>query len=101
MNGYLIEFNESFSLWNTLFNKHRIKIFHIRQADKFIDSGIIPNIPFQFGIGIPPLFCRHSKHCHIQHICFIGVNDINLFYSYFCGYKILFNGVSMYTIIDL
>ena len=83
MNGYLIEFYESFSLWHFLFNKYRIKIFHIGQTYKFIDSGVIPNIAFQFRISLSPFLCCHPKHCHIQHISFIGINDTCLHGIYF------------------
>ena len=101
MDGYLIEFYKSLSLWNSLLDKYSIQIFHIGQAYKFIDGGIIPNITFQVRIVFPPFLCCHSKHRYIQHIGFIGINDICLFGRYFSRNKILLDGIRMYPIVYL
>jgi hypothetical protein len=46
MYGYLIKLNQPLSLANALFNKNCIQILHVGQANQFIDSSIITNIPF-------------------------------------------------------
>lgn len=100
MNGYLVKFYKPFALRNALFYKHSIQILHIRQADKFIDGSIITNITIQIRIGFSPLFCRNSKHSHIQYVCLICVNNICLFLSNFIWNKIMLDSICMYTVID-
>lgn len=44
MNGDLIQFEETLSLRYVLSDEHGIKVFHIRQADQFVDGGIIADV---------------------------------------------------------
>ena len=85
---------------HTLLDKNRIEVLHIRQADKFIDSGVVAYVPSEVGIGLAPLFCRYTEHCHIQHIGFIGVDDACLCRCNLRGNKILLYGIGMYTVVD-
>ena len=43
MDGDLIELNQAFLLWHSMFNKHCIEILHIGEAYQFIDRGVIPH----------------------------------------------------------
>lgn len=99
MDGDLIELDQTLLLWHPLFNKHRIEILHIREAYKFIDRGIIPDIAFEVGIGITPLFRCHAEHSHIQHIGFIGIYDTCLSLCNLGRYEIMLDGIGVDSII--
>ena len=47
LNGYLIEFDKTFSLWHSVIDQYGIDILHIREADEFVNGSIITDIPFQ------------------------------------------------------
>ena len=75
MNGDLIQFEETLSLRYVLSDEHGIKVFHVRQADQFVDGGVITDVTFQVGIGFAPLLCCRAEHGDVQHIGFVGVDD--------------------------
>ena len=43
MDGDLIELNQAFLLWHSMFNKHCIEILHIGEAYQFIDLSFASN----------------------------------------------------------
>ena len=101
MDGDLIELNQAFLLWHSMFNKHCIEILHIGEAYQFIDRGVIPYIAFEVGIGIAPLFRCHAEHSHIQHIGFIGIYDTRLSLCNLGRYEIMLDGIGVDTIVYL
>ena len=73
--GYPVEFDEPFSLRHALSDEYGIEVFHVRQADQFVDGGIIADVAFAVGVGFAPLLCRHAEHRYVQRIGFVGVDD--------------------------
>lgn len=100
MNGYLVQLYKPLALGYALLDENRIEVFHIRQADKFIDCGIVAYVPLEVGIGFAPLLCRYTEHRHIQHIGFIGVDDACLCRSNFRRDKVLLYGIGMDAVVD-
>ncbi len=98
MNGYLVQLYKPLALRHALLNENRIEVFHIRQADKFIDCSVVTYVPFEIGIGFAPLLCRYTKHRYIQHIGFVGVNYTRLCWSNLRWDKVLLYRVGVVTI---
>ena len=48
----LVEFYESLALGYAIVNENSIDILHVREADKFIDGGIVTDIAFW--ANVPP-----------------------------------------------
>ena len=53
------------------------------------------------GIGFSPLFCSHPKHCHIQHVSLLGVDDTCLCRGDFFGNQMAFDGIRMNAVVNL
>ncbi len=68
LNGNLIEFNESFTLWHAVVDENSVYILHIRKAYQFIYSSIVADVAFQFWIGFAPLLGCHAEHSDVEHI---------------------------------
>ena len=100
MYGYLIQLNKPFSLWYAIVYKHGINIFHIWEADEFVDGGIVTDITFQLRIGLAPLLGSHAKHGHVEHVSFLSINNARLRRGYFFWYQMSLDGIGMYAIID-
>lgn len=92
MNGNPVELDKSFSLRDALVYEYRIQVFHIRQADKLVNCGIVPDIPFQFGVLLTPHLGGHAEHRYIQHIGFISIDNAGLFGCHLWRDKVLFYG---------
>lgn len=75
MNGDLVQLHKPLALRHTLPDENRIEVLQIRQADKFVDCGVVVYVTFEVWIGFTPLFCRYTEHRHIQNIGFIGVDN--------------------------
>ena len=56
LNCNLIEFDKPFALRHSIINQYSIDVLHIREANQFIDSSVVTDIPFEVGIGLSPLF---------------------------------------------
>ena len=52
LNGYLVELHESFALGHTVVDEYGIDIFHVREANKLIDGGIVTDIALEVWIGL-------------------------------------------------
>ena len=72
MDSYLVELDKPLVLWHALFDEYGIEILHVRQANQFVDSGIISDIALQVGVCFPPLLCCHAEHGHVQDISFVA-----------------------------
>ena len=77
-NGDSIEFCQPLRLGQSLIDEHCMQVFQIGQAHKLRDICVISNITLEVGIGFPPLLCGHTKECHVQNICFIGIDQRDL-----------------------
>ena len=44
LDDYPVEFDEPFSLRHALSDEYGIEVFHVRQADQFVDGGIIADV---------------------------------------------------------
>lgn len=97
----LIQLYQSFGLWHSLLNEYSVEILHIGKAYKLVDGGVIADVPFEVGICFTPLFRSLAKHSHIQHISFIGADDTCLNICYSGWYEIMFDGIGMYSIVNL
>ena len=53
------------------------------------------------GIGFSPLFCSHPKHCHIQHVSLLGIDDTCLCRGDFFGNQMAFDGIRMNAVVNL
>ena len=100
MNGYLVQLHKPLALRHALLDENRIEVFHIRQADKFVDGGVVAYVSFEVGIGLAPLLCRYTEHRHIQHIGFIGIDDARLCRSNLRRDKVMLYRVGMYAVVD-
>ena len=58
----------------------------------------VPDIHFQFRVLFTPQLCRHTEHRHVQHVRFIGIDDICLCWRNLCRDKILFYGIGVYAV---
>ena len=74
LDRYFVEFLEAFSLWQTFVNEYCIQVLHITQTNQLIYCCVIADIAFILRMCVAPLFGGHSKQCHIEHICFVGIN---------------------------
>ena len=55
LDGNLVKLNQSLALWQPLVNEDSIEVFHVGEADEFVDGCIVTNVSFLVGVG----FC----HC--------------------------------------
>ena len=39
-------------MWHSVVDEYSVDIFHVREADEFVDSGIVADVAFQFWIGL-------------------------------------------------
>ena len=78
MDGDLVQFHKSLALRQTLTDENRIEVFHIRQAYKFVDCGVVAYVAFQVRVSIAPLLCRYAEHRHVEYVGFVGINHIRL-----------------------
>ena len=99
MDSDLVQLHEPIALRHTLLDENRVEVLHIRQTDKFIDRGVIAYVPLEIGIGFAPLLCRNSEHRHIQHIGFVGVDDVCLCRSDLRRDKVLLYGICMHAVV--
>ena len=65
LDGYPIELHEAFALRHTVVDEHGVDVLHVREADEFIDGGIVADIAFQVRIGLAPLLGSHTEHGHV------------------------------------
>lgn len=101
MDGYLVEFDESFGLWHAFFDEEGVEILHIGEAYELVDGGIVANVAFAVGILLAPLACCDSEHCHVEHIGFFGIFVGGLFGCYLGWDEVLLDGIGMDAVVDL
>ena len=51
----LVELYQAFALRHTVVDKDGIDILHVREADEFVDSGIVADVAFQFCLVSKPI----------------------------------------------
>ena len=101
LNGNLIQLYQSLALGQALVDEHGIQVFHVRQADQLIDSGIVAYVALLVGIHLTPLFCRHAKHGNIEHISLIGVDDACLLRYHLFRDNIALDGIGVNPVVYL
>ena len=101
LDGNLVKLDQSLALWQPLVNEDGIEVFHVGEADEFVDGCIVTNVSFLVGVGFPPLFSRHAEHGHVEHVSLMGIDDACLLRGHLFGYDVALDGVRMYAIIDL
>ena len=74
-------------------------MFSIFETYQLIDSCVVTDVAFQVWIGFAPLFGSHSKHSHIQHVGFLGINDACLSSRDFCWYQVVLDGIGVYVVV--
>ena len=100
MDGYVVELHKTFALRYTLVNEDGVNVLHIREADKLIDSGVVADIAVEVWVGIAPLLGSHTKHRHIEHICFLCINDARLHWGHLLRNQMALDGIGMNTVVD-
>ena len=100
LDGNLIQLDKPFALWHTIVDKNGVDIFHIREADEFVNGGIVADIVLEVGVCLAPLFGGHAKHGHVEHVSFLSILHRSLFASYFSRNEVALDGIGMYAIVD-
>ena len=99
LDGNPIEFDEPLALWHTVVDEHGIDVLHIREADEFVNCGIVADVALKVWICVTPLLGSHTEHRHIKHIGFLGIDDAGLCGRHFVWHKIVLDGICMNVII--
>ena len=101
LDGYLVEFLETFALRHAFMYKDGIQILHITQANQLVNRCVVADITFVLRMCVAPLFCCHSKQSYIEYVSFVSINQRTMVLTDLFRHKVCFDGVCMYMIVNL
>lgn len=99
LDGYPIQSHEPFALRYALVYEYGVQVFHIGEADQFIDGGIVTDIALQTGILLTPHPGGHPEHGHVEHVRLFRIDDAGLCGGDFHRYQVLPDGIGMYAVL--
>ena len=92
LDSNLVQFLETFALWQTFVDKDRIEVLHITQTNQLVNRRVVAYIAFILRMSIAPLFGCHSEQRYIEHIGFVGIDKRTMVSINLLWYKVLFYG---------
>ena len=101
LDGYPVQSHEPFALRYALVYEYGVQVFHIGEADQFIDGGIVTDIALQTRILLTPHPGGHPEHGYVEHVRLFRIDDAGLCGGDFHRYQVLPDGIGMYAVVDL
>ena len=73
---------------------------HIGEYEQLLYGSMVANVTFLVRVGLSPLTGCTSEKCHIEEVCFIGIDVVLLLGGELGEHKVLFDGIGMDAIVE-
>jgi hypothetical protein len=100
LDGDFVQAREALVLAQSFADEDGVEIFQIGEADQLGAGGLVADVAFVFRVRGTPLGSGLSEKGHVEHVGFVGINEVGLGFAQLGRDKVGLDGVGVDAVVD-